>query len=61
MNEPRVAHIGVAVASLADALPFYRDVLGLVPGHPETDVAAVGKSHIDLDLVLFGEQRVART
>ena len=36
MNEPRVAHIGVAVASLADALPFYRDVLGLVPGHPET-------------------------
>ncbi len=32
-----------------------------LPGHPETDVGAVGKSHIDLDLVLFGEQRVART
>jgi len=36
MNEPRVAHVGIAVASLAEALPFYRDVLGLVPGRPET-------------------------
>ena len=32
----RVAHIGVAVASIADALPFYRDVLGLTPEGPET-------------------------
>lgn len=36
MEKPRVAHVGVAVTSLAEALPFYRDVLGLVPGHPET-------------------------
>jgi methylmalonyl-CoA/ethylmalonyl-CoA epimerase len=32
----RVAHVGVAVASIATALPFYRDILGLVPGSPET-------------------------
>ena len=33
---PSVAHVGIAVASIAEALPFYRDVLGLAPGHPET-------------------------
>ena len=32
----RVAHVGVAVASLAEALAFYRDVLGLEPGPPES-------------------------
>jgi methylmalonyl-CoA/ethylmalonyl-CoA epimerase len=32
----RVAHIGIAVTSIAAALPFYRDILGLVPGSPET-------------------------
>ena len=32
----RVAHVGIAVASIAAALPFYRDILGLVPGSPET-------------------------
>jgi len=31
----RLAHVGVAVPSIATALPFYRDVLGLVPGAPE--------------------------
>ena len=31
-----VAHIGIAVSSIADALAFYRDVLGLTPGTPET-------------------------
>jgi methylmalonyl-CoA epimerase len=33
---PSVAHVGIAVASIAEALPFYRDVLGLAPAHPET-------------------------
>ena len=33
---PSVAHVGIAVTSIADALPFYRDVLGMSPGHPET-------------------------
>ena len=32
---PRLAHVGIAVHRIADALPFYRDVLGLAPGHPE--------------------------
>lgn len=32
----RVAHVGVAVPSIAEVLPFYRDVLGLEPGAPET-------------------------
>ena len=32
---PSVAHVGIAVTSIAEALPFYRDVLGIAPGHPE--------------------------
>jgi len=32
----RVAHIGVAVTSIGAALGFYRHVLGLEPGRPET-------------------------
>ncbi|HEX9611525.1 MAG TPA: methylmalonyl-CoA epimerase [Gemmatimonadales bacterium] len=35
-SSSRVAHVGIAVASIADALAFYRDVLGLIPGTPET-------------------------
>jgi methylmalonyl-CoA/ethylmalonyl-CoA epimerase len=35
-DQPRIAHIGVAVENLNDALAFYRDILGLVPGNPET-------------------------
>ena len=31
-----VAHVGIAVADLDRALAFYRDVLGLEPGPPET-------------------------
>ncbi|HEU5261739.1 MAG TPA: methylmalonyl-CoA epimerase [Gemmatimonadales bacterium] len=31
----RLAHVGVAVPSIADALAFYRDVLRLEPGRPE--------------------------
>ena len=51
---PRVAHVGIAVARIADALPFYRDVLGLEPGAPETaDGASIvslafGDVHIEL-------------
>src|SRR3989442_408524 len=33
---PSVAHVGIAVTSLTEALRFYRDVLGLSPGRPET-------------------------
>ena len=35
-SRTRVAHIGIAVASIDAALGFYRDVLGLEPGDPET-------------------------
>jgi len=31
-----VAHIGIAVSSITEALPFYRDILGLSPGSAET-------------------------
>lgn len=43
---PRIAHIGVAVASIADALAFYRDVLGLAPHPPEL---ADGATIVSLD------------
>jgi len=33
---PSVAHVGIAVTSLTEALRFYREVLGLSPGRPET-------------------------
>ena len=35
-SRARVAHVGVAVPSIDAALAFYRDILGLAPGHPET-------------------------
>ena len=54
-KNPRVAHIGIAVSSLAEALPFYRDVLGLVPRPPEeADGAAIvslALGEVDLELL----------
>ena len=44
---PEIAHIGVAVESIADALRFYRDVLGLEPRLPEE---ADGATIVSLDL-----------
>ncbi|HEY7192711.1 MAG TPA: methylmalonyl-CoA epimerase [Gemmatimonadales bacterium] len=50
-----VAHVGIAVTSIADALPFYRDVLGLAPGRPETaDGATIVSLHfgpVDVELL----------
>jgi len=43
----RVAHVGVAVASIEQALAFYRDVLGLAAKPPET---ADGATVVSLDL-----------
>ena len=34
-SEPRLAHIGIAVADLDEALAFYRTVLGVEPGPVE--------------------------
>lgn len=57
MKPARVAHIGIAVASIADALPFYRDVLGLAPSSdgPETaDGAAIVSLRLgDVDVELL--------
>jgi methylmalonyl-CoA/ethylmalonyl-CoA epimerase len=33
--DAQIAHVGIAVPSIAAALPFFRDVLGLVPHAPE--------------------------
>ena len=54
-TDPRVAHVGIAVPSIAAALPFYRDVLGLVAGTPETaDGATIVSLHfgeVDVELL----------
>jgi methylmalonyl-CoA epimerase len=52
VTEPRIAHIGVAVADLEAALAFYRDVLHLAPGAPEV---ADGATIVSLP---FGESAV---
>lgn len=53
-DQPRIAHVGVAVPDIAAALAFYRDVLGITPGRPETADGAtivslpMGESDIEL-------------
>lgn len=44
-DQPRIAHVGVAVTSLTEALAFYRDVLGLEPREPD---AADGATVVSL-------------
>jgi methylmalonyl-CoA/ethylmalonyl-CoA epimerase len=52
---PSVAHVGIAVTSIDEALGFYRDVLGLVPGGPESaDGATIVSLHlgpVDVELL----------
>ncbi len=63
-----IDHVGVAVPSIDDALPFYRDVLGMELVHRETveeqGVAAalldVGESHVELIEPLSADGGVAR-
>lgn len=45
--DTRVAHVGIAVSDLQEALGFYRDILGLEP-EPEThaDGAAIVSVHV---------------
>jgi len=54
-HSARVAHVGVAVPSIAGALPFYRDVLGLVPGAPETadgaEIVSLPFGDVDVELL----------
>jgi methylmalonyl-CoA/ethylmalonyl-CoA epimerase len=41
-DRPRIAHVGIAVADLDQALAFYRDVLGVLPDPvEEADGAAI--------------------
>lgn len=55
MTKPRLAHVGIAVTSIADALPFYRDVLGLSPGRPETadgaTIVSLRLGDVDVELL----------
>jgi methylmalonyl-CoA/ethylmalonyl-CoA epimerase len=63
-----IDHTGIAVASLDESIPFYRDVLGLQLVHRETLVEQgveavlfdVGESHIELIAPLGPETGVAR-
>ena len=52
---PRLAHVGIAVPRIADALPFYRDVLGLAPGHPESadgaTIVSLPFGEVDVELL----------
>src|SRR5919197_6650420 len=53
-SSARIAHVGIAVPSIAAALAFYRDVLGLEPGPTETGDGAtivglaLGDVHVEL-------------
>jgi methylmalonyl-CoA epimerase len=40
--EVRISHIGIAVSSIAEALPFYREILGM----PEVELAATDGAEI---------------
>lgn len=51
-DQPRIAHVGVAVPDLEAALAFYRDVLGLAPHPPEVADGA------DIVALSFGESEV---
>ena len=65
-NQATVAHIGVAVENIEQALAFYRDVLGLVPGPAESaDGATIvslpfGEVEVELLQPLTPESPVAR-
>jgi methylmalonyl-CoA/ethylmalonyl-CoA epimerase len=54
-SDARVAHIGIAVANLEQAVAFYRDVLGLSPSPPETaDGASIVSLHLgDVEVELM--------
>ena len=63
---PAVSHVGVAVTDLASALAFYRDVLGVEPGPPESADGAtivslpLGETQIELMVPHSPDSPVAR-
>lgn len=54
-HTPRLAHVGIAVESIAAALPFYRDVLGLTPEPPEradgADIVSLAFGDVTIELL----------
>src|SRR5947199_8631318 len=65
-SRARVAHVGIAVPSIAHALGFYRDILGLQPGQPESadgatiDCLTLGDAHVELLEPRDAESRLAK-
>ena len=65
-DRPRIAHVGIAVPDLEEALAFYRDILGLVPQPPEvTDGATIlslpfGESEVELLAPLTPDGPIAK-
>jgi len=65
-DRPRIAHVGIAVPDIAAALRFYREVLGIVPGEPESaDGATIvplqfGDSQVELLAPLTPDSPIAR-
>jgi methylmalonyl-CoA/ethylmalonyl-CoA epimerase len=61
-----IAHVGIAVESLAEALGFYRDVLGLTPSAPEVVDGAqivalpLGDAAVELLAPVSAESPVAK-
>ncbi len=53
-DQPRIAHVGIAVSDMQEALAFYKDVLGLTPHASENADGAtivplsLGESQIEL-------------
>jgi len=51
----RLAHVGIAVSRIADALPFYRDVLGVAPEPPEeadgATIVSLKLGDVDVELL----------
>jgi methylmalonyl-CoA/ethylmalonyl-CoA epimerase len=54
-HTPRIAHVGIAVESIAGALPFYRDVLGLIPLPAEhadgAEIVSLRFGDVDIELL----------
>lgn len=53
--EARIAHVGIAVADLTEAVGFYRDVLGLEPSPPQTadgaQIVSVALGDVEVELL----------
>ena len=65
-DRSRIAHIGVAVPNLAEALAFYRDILGVTPRPAETadgaTIVSLPLGDVDVELLepVVRESPVAR-